>query len=75
MVWRAIGDKPLIEPMITRFAHAYMCHHKLCEYTNEMAVSYKTIKAPDVFHIHYVYLFDDIHKINSPSVLLWIIYL
>ena len=26
MAWRRIGDKPLSEPMLTRFAYTYMRH-------------------------------------------------
>ena len=26
MAWRRIDDKPLFEPMLTRFTHAYMWH-------------------------------------------------
>ena len=26
MAWRQTGDKPLPEPMLTRFTHAYMQH-------------------------------------------------
>ena len=70
MAWRRIGDKPLSEPMLTRFIDAYMRHlgeMSWQEWPEEKVL--KTLKHVNILTPKKLYFIDS--KKNQTIIMMW----
>ena len=67
MFWRRIGDKPLFEPMLTRFLDAYMWHYGDDLSYRKLHEPIRKVRGLPRTVIYYRYHWDSVSPMVSPS--------